>query len=89
MHGYFVLLFLASLRLGYPVVEMGAGTGYWAALLQQRGVDVVALDRHPPEPITPEAGTSTRSFVLAHLYSLIYTRSLLVHSLFELNLRLN
>lgn len=68
VHGHFVFFSLfASLRLGLPVVEMGAGTGYWAALLQQRGVDVVALDRHPPAPITPEAGMRT----LAH-DSLIY-----------------
>lgn len=29
------------------VVELGAGTGYWAFLLQQRGVDVVAFDVEP------------------------------------------
>ena len=38
-----------------PVVEVGAGTGYWARLLQQRGVDVVALDRDPPAP-KPQGG---------------------------------
>lgn len=27
-----------------PVVEVGAGTGYWARLLRDRGVDVVAYD---------------------------------------------
>lgn len=31
-----------------PVVEVGAGTGYWAALLAQRGVDVLAYDYRPP-----------------------------------------
>lgn len=30
------------------VVEIGAGTGYWAHLLHQRGVDIVAYDRDPP-----------------------------------------
>lgn len=30
------------------VVEIGAGTGYWAALLASAGVDVVAYDRDPP-----------------------------------------
>ena len=30
-------------RLG-PIVEVGAGTGYWAKLLQDRGVDVRAFD---------------------------------------------
>jgi hypothetical protein len=29
------------------VVELGAGTGYWAALLYELGVDVVAFDRAP------------------------------------------
>ncbi|KAL3666792.1 hypothetical protein V7S43_008412 [Phytophthora oleae] len=29
-----------------PIVEMGAGSGYWARLLQLRGVDVVAYDLH-------------------------------------------
>jgi predicted GIY-YIG superfamily endonuclease len=31
-----------------PIVEMGAGTGYWTALLRRMGADVVALDRSPP-----------------------------------------
>lgn len=30
------------------VVEIGAGGGYWAMLLQQRGVDVIAYDPDPP-----------------------------------------
>lgn len=30
-----------------PIVEIGAGTGYWAYLLRQMGVHVVALDRAP------------------------------------------
>jgi hypothetical protein len=30
------------------IVEVGAGTGYWAAQLSALGVDVVAYDRHPP-----------------------------------------
>lgn len=32
-----------------PLVEMGAGTGYWSAVLQQRGVDIVAYDSEPPD----------------------------------------
>ena len=31
-----------------PIVEMGAGTGYWAHLLKRMGADVVAYDRAPP-----------------------------------------
>lgn len=30
------------------VVELGAGTGYWARLLHDKGVDVVAYDLRPP-----------------------------------------
>ena len=30
-----------------PLIECGAGTGYWSALLQQRGIDVIAYDSHP------------------------------------------
>lgn len=30
------------------VVEVGAGTGYWARLLEERDVDVVAVDIAPP-----------------------------------------
>ena len=31
-----------------PLLECGAGTGYWAALLRARGVDVIAYDAAPP-----------------------------------------
>ena len=31
-----------------PLLECGAGMGYWAALLRARGVDVVACDARPP-----------------------------------------
>lgn len=31
-----------------PIVECGAGMGYWAAALRARGVDVAAYDRAPP-----------------------------------------
>lgn len=30
------------------VIELGAGTGYWARLLAERDVDIVAFDRYPP-----------------------------------------
>ena len=33
---------------GRPVVEVGAGTGYWAWLLTQAGIDVNAYDSDPP-----------------------------------------
>ncbi|KAL3913393.1 MAG: hypothetical protein SGPRY_007996, partial [Prymnesium sp.] len=31
-----------------PLVEMGSGTGFWAAALRERGVKVTAYDSHPP-----------------------------------------
>jgi hypothetical protein len=31
-----------------PLVEIGAGLGYWAALLADRGADIVAYDLHTP-----------------------------------------
>ena len=31
-----------------PIVEMGAGGGYWAHLMRQRGIDVLAYDRERP-----------------------------------------
>jgi hypothetical protein len=31
-----------------PLVEMGAGTGYWAWLVRQGGGDILAFDRYPP-----------------------------------------
>jgi hypothetical protein len=31
-----------------PLIELGAGTGYWSWLLRQRGADIVAYDKAPP-----------------------------------------
>ena len=31
-----------------PLIEVGAGTGYWAALLQKAGADIIAYDAEPP-----------------------------------------
>lgn len=31
-----------------PLVEVGAGTGYWTAMLRARGADIVAYDLAPP-----------------------------------------
>lgn len=38
-----------------PLLEVGAGTGYWAWLLRKRGVEVAAYDRDPPGPGKGEA----------------------------------
>lgn len=35
-----------------PLVEIGAGTGYWAALLGDMGADIVAYDIAPPDRMT-------------------------------------
>lgn len=32
-----------------PIVEMGAGTGYWASLIKMAGGDVIAYDNRPPK----------------------------------------
>ncbi|KAL1510181.1 hypothetical protein AB1Y20_006511 [Prymnesium parvum] len=45
-----------------PIVEMGAGSGYWAAMLQERGVDVVAFDAEPPEEGKANNEFATRQF---------------------------
>lgn len=39
---------VALLSRHSPLLECGAGTGYWAALLAARGADVLASDRSPP-----------------------------------------
>jgi len=39
---------LAVLAKHAPLVECGAGMGYWSALLQARGIDVLAYDLLPP-----------------------------------------
>ena len=38
----------ALVDLGKPIVEIGAGSGYWGALLRERGVDIVLYDAQPP-----------------------------------------
>jgi len=38
-----------------PLLDAGAGTGYWAALLEVRGVDIVAYDLRPPGPLADNA----------------------------------
>lgn len=40
---------LNILRTFSPLIEIGAGKGYWASLLQASGVDIVAFDRKVPE----------------------------------------
>lgn len=44
------LAFVAE-HLGAKAIEIGAGTGYWASLLAQSGVDILAYDDAPPDRI--------------------------------------
>jgi hypothetical protein len=37
---------IAALLAHSPLLELGAGTGYWASLLRARGADVLAVDKH-------------------------------------------
>lgn len=46
---------------GLPVVEVGAGTGYWAMLLRDRGVKVVAYDVAP----APARGSQAEQLALS------------------------
>ncbi len=41
---------LATIAKYSPIIEIGAGTGYWAALLQERGTDVLAFDIYQAGP---------------------------------------
>lgn len=34
-----------------PIIEVGAGTGYWAKQLREAGADVLAFDPNPPSPL--------------------------------------
>ncbi len=40
---------LSAIAKFAPIVEIGAGAGYWAALLRARGVDIIAFDSAPME----------------------------------------
>jgi hypothetical protein len=44
------MVWLARILDGRGVVEIGAGSGYWAWQMVQVGIDVVAYDPHPPSP---------------------------------------
>ena len=50
----------AIAALGERLIEGGAGTGYWAALLAGRGVDIAAFDLEPPGRSAPNRFHATR-----------------------------
>lgn len=41
---------LDTLAARSPLVEIGAGLGFWAAMLVARGADIVCYDHKPPRP---------------------------------------
>ena len=52
-------------KLG-PIIEVGAGSGYWSAMLLERRVDVIAYDLEPPDPETLLNGYAYRPFCPVH-----------------------
>jgi hypothetical protein len=44
---------LAKIASYSPIVEIGAGSGYWARCLTEMGADVLAFDSHPPGTMSP------------------------------------
>jgi hypothetical protein len=58
---------LAVLARYGPLLECGAGTGYWAALLRARGADIVACDLAPGhKPWTPVRRADSITAVRRH-----------------------
>lgn len=41
---------IAKIASYSPLIEIGAGTGYWAMLLENTNADILAFDTHPPRP---------------------------------------
>jgi hypothetical protein len=53
---FYVLSIIQELS---PIIEIGAGNGYWAYMLKQLGADVLAFDKYPPDdPMYPFADHS-------------------------------
>lgn len=64
---------LDALAEHQPILEVGAGTGYWTALMRRRGIDVIGTDpddqgwwkhtgKHDPTQIKLEARQALRQF---------------------------
>ncbi len=45
-----------------PLIEIGAGTGYWAALLAAKGVDIVCYDKRPPGGSEPNTFRHVKTY---------------------------
>jgi hypothetical protein len=62
-----------------PIVEIGAGRGYWASLVQAAGGDVVCYDENPPDSSTeniwcPPDGIKTVFQTVAKIDTLVFTK---------------
>jgi hypothetical protein len=53
-------------RHAASVVEVGAGSGYWAWLMRQAGIVVAAFDRDPPQFTWSEVECGDESVAFAH-----------------------
>jgi hypothetical protein len=60
---------LGALASYEPIVEMGAGRGYWASLLRAAGVDVIAYDEWPARKGAPIVGNQYLSPLNTHAYT--------------------
>lgn len=40
---------LSIIKRYSPIIEIGAGTGYWAKLLEDIGCDILPIDKNPPK----------------------------------------
>lgn len=57
----------ALVTLG-PLVDVGAGTGYWARQITDAGGDVVAYDIDPPRPVLPIGKGAGVGVVVNHFH---------------------
>ena len=59
-----------------PLIELGAGRGYWARLLRDRGVDIIAFDKYRYNCDSTNSG-SDQLCMYALLFTFISARLLL------------
>jgi len=71
-------LALETIQRYQPVIELGAGTGYWAFCLLQLGVDILAFDRNPNAPPHWSKVAEGDEKLLADPQSPLHTRSLML-----------
>ena len=58
---------IARIAMHSPLIEVGAGSGYWASLIADAGADIIATDIEPPEATYyPVARMEARKAVRAH-----------------------